>query len=429
MPELPEVETVKQTIAPVITDMKLAAVWEKTPGVFLNPDNLTLPECLPGQALVTDSIKLRTVMKGNQKAQSGRPALNGQTQTELPDTAKTQHASLSAAHWQVHKVNRRGKYLLIFFEQAALLVHLRMTGRLLIKDPAKQLKANKVNKAEESTSCLNTAKVTSDRVNTAELTSDRAYTDKTTTARVNTAETTSDRTNTTISIMANQEDSDWIDLAQTMPDHTHVRLVFEDEKSRQSIWLDFHDTRRFGRIWLLRLDSKGRLQNAPGGFYLLGPEPLSDHFSARQLAKQLARRKKTPVKAALLDQTVLAGLGNIYVDESLFVARLHPARLTGTLDEQAIKRLHRSIRKILRYAISCQGTSLRDYVDGWNQKGRFQECLMVYGRSGQPCRKCGSIIKKTRLAGRTTSFCPNCQPEPRVLNDKELSPANNHQDH
>lgn len=200
------------------------------------------------------------------------------------------------------------------------------------------------------------------------------------------------------------------DSGVTGAKHVHVsfRLRGPDGLTADK-QLVFQDTRRFGRIWVLPADSLGNPLDLPGGLRTLGPEPLDENFTAEVLGRQLGKRPHTPIKGALLDQKVLAGLGNIYADEALFLSGITPSRMTGSLKSAEISRLTASIRKVLEQAVSCQGTTLRDYVDGWNRKGRFQECLQVYGRGGSPCLTCGSEISKQKLAGRTTCWCPTCQ--------------------
>lgn len=189
--------------------------------------------------------------------------------------------------------------------------------------------------------------------------------------------------------------------------HTHIRLTLQPASGGPPIWLVFHDTRRFGRIWLLPQGSALE----PAGLAAMGPEPLDLDFTAAVLTKQLATHRKQNLKAALLDQSVVAGLGNIYADEVLFASGLAPARPAGGLSAEENGRLAEAIRSVLIKAVDCAGTTLRDYVNGWNQEGRFQECLMVYGRAGQACRSCGASLACVRLAGRTTVWCPSCQPE------------------
>lgn len=278
MPELPEVETIRRSLLSTVVGRRIGRFDVLTPGILIH-DNLPL------------------------------------------------------TGWQIQSVSRRGKYLLfglqLMAQQATLIVHLRMTGQLLIRSEA-------------------------------------------------------------------------IEPVR----HTHIRLRLDAEDGSK-VWLDFHDTRRFGRFWLLVLQS-GQM---PAGLVLLGPEPLDDVFTAECLAARFQAHKKLSLKAALLNQSIVAGIGNIYADEALFAAGLAPLRKTGSLSDDEIGRLTDAIRTILALAVDHSGTSLSDYVDGWNRKGRFQEQLAVYGRAGLSCRNCGTPVKSIRLAGRTTCWCPSCQPE------------------
>jgi formamidopyrimidine-DNA glycosylase len=165
----------------------------------------------------------------------------------------------------------------------------------------------------------------------------------------------------------------------------------------------YRDVRRFG-TWLL-LES-GELD--PYLARRLGAEPLSRGFTPRRLRDRLAGRK-APVKAALLDQRTLAGMGNIYADEALWRARLHPLRPSGHLSEDEVRRLHGSVRRALEAGIARQGATLRDYSTPNGARGRMQDEFKVYGREGQPCERCGSPIERIRAAGRGTSYCPSCQ--------------------
>jgi formamidopyrimidine-DNA glycosylase len=165
----------------------------------------------------------------------------------------------------------------------------------------------------------------------------------------------------------------------------------------------YRDVRRFG-TWLLL--EPGELE--PYLQQRLGAEPLSPAFTARRLAERLGRRK-APIKAAILDQRTLAGMGNIYADEALWRARIHPLRPAGDLDSDEIRRLHRSVRRALEAGIARQGATLRDYSTPDGGRGRMQHEFKVYGRGGEPCDRCGSPIEKTRVAGRGTWYCPHCQ--------------------
>jgi formamidopyrimidine-DNA glycosylase len=165
----------------------------------------------------------------------------------------------------------------------------------------------------------------------------------------------------------------------------------------------YRDVRRFGTWLLVEPDELDPYLGTR-----LGGEPLGRTFTTKSLAARLANRK-APVKAALLDQRTLAGLGNIYVDEALWRAQLHPLREAGTLDADELSRLTRAIREALRAGIRRQGASLRDYAQPDGRRGRAQERFRVYGREGEPCARCGTAIAKTKVGGRGTWFCPRCQ--------------------
>ncbi len=166
----------------------------------------------------------------------------------------------------------------------------------------------------------------------------------------------------------------------------------------------YRDVRRFGTWQLLE---PGELD--PYLTARVGDEPLEPSFTAARLGQRLAGRR-APVKAALLDQRTLAGMGNIYVDEALWRARIHPLRLAQSLDSAELRRLHRAVRAALEHGIARQGSTLRDYALPDGGSGSMQDEFRVYGRGGEPCDRCGTPIAKTRVAGRGTWFCPVCQP-------------------
>lgn len=178
--------------------------------------------------------------------------------------------------------------------------------------------------------------------------------------------------------------------------HTHAVLTLDDGQR-----LHYRDVRKLGRLYLVDDPEEvvGRL----------GPEPLAADFDAEALAARLAGRRAR-VKSLLLDQRVLAGLGNIYADEALFRAGIHPLRLGENLSAGEIARLHAAIRGVLREAISAGGTTLRDYRSAMGQPGEFQERLQVVRRHGEPCPRCGTPLERIRVGGRSTHFCPRCQP-------------------
>jgi len=183
--------------------------------------------------------------------------------------------------------------------------------------------------------------------------------------------------------------------AAALARHTHLRIGLDAKGAEE---LRFVDPRRFGGIWWL-----GDSNNDDG----LGPEPLQSRPS--DLAKRLSKTKRA-IKSALLDQTVIAGLGNIYVDESLFAAGIHPLTPANLLTKNQVSRLSRAIKTTLRRALHHRGSTLRNYRDANGDSGSFQNLHRVYGRESKPCRKCRSPIQRIVLGGRSTHFCPNCQP-------------------
>jgi formamidopyrimidine-DNA glycosylase len=178
--------------------------------------------------------------------------------------------------------------------------------------------------------------------------------------------------------------------------------------------LRFSDQRKFGRVIHMHGDDLQRLEQR------LGLEPLTREFSAAWLQEKLGRRKGK-IKAVLLDQNLIGGLGNIYADESLFRAGIHPERPANTLSGEEVRRLHRAIRGVLRSAIDGRGTTLSDFADADGNAGRYGRKLLVYGRGGKGlCPRCGTPLVRTVIGGRGTSFCPQCQPfQPKSSQNKE----------
>lgn len=195
-----------------------------------------------------------------------------------------------------------------------------------------------------------------------------------------------------------------VDPREEVPKHTHLRFALDDGRE-----LRFTDPRRFGRAHLLCGAAVSAADGGPKGLGTLGPEPLGRGFGKKELGERLAGRKAR-LKTLLLDQTIVAGVGNIYADETLFRAGLHPARRACDLDDADVGRLCRSLRSVLRQAIGQGGTTIRDYVDGRGRRGEFVLSLRVYGREGEPCVECGGPVERAVVAGRSTHFCPRCQP-------------------
>ncbi len=188
--------------------------------------------------------------------------------------------------------------------------------------------------------------------------------------------------------------------AGELPPDTHRRATVRLDTGAE---VAYRDVRRFGTWELL---DEGHLR--PYLDARRGPEPRAPSFPAARLARS-AEGRRTPVKAFLLDQRRLAGIGNIYADEALWRARIHPLRPAGELDADEIARLHRAVRAALRRGVELQGSTLRDYVTPDGDGGGMQHEFHVYGRLGEPCDRCGRPIARIVVGGRGTWFCPRCQ--------------------
>ncbi len=177
----------------------------------------------------------------------------------------------------------------------------------------------------------------------------------------------------------------------------HVHLLIALANGR---WLHYQDVRKFGRLYLE--EDPQRLTGK------LGPEPLDFAWSAEAFWSNLRRHRK-PVKSALLDQNIVAGLGNIYADEALFAAGIDPRRAAKTLTQAEVSRLQAAIRQVLAAAIRARGSSVSDYLPPNGVPGTFQARHQVYRRTDEPCPRCGTPIRRVRIGGRSTHFCPHCQ--------------------
>jgi formamidopyrimidine-DNA glycosylase len=188
-----------------------------------------------------------------------------------------------------------------------------------------------------------------------------------------------------------------VDSEAHVEKHTHLRIAIEGTGRE----LRFRDPRRFGGVWCVA-SGDGDRSDAK-----LGVEPLD--ATPAQFRTVLARRRQ--IKALLMDQSAIAGLGNIYCDESLHAARIHPLSRADRLDAEAVGRLLRAIKTILRRAIRFNGSTLMDYRDADGREGSFQKLHRVYQREGDPCRTCRTPIRRILAAGRSTFYCPQCQPK------------------
>jgi formamidopyrimidine-DNA glycosylase len=188
--------------------------------------------------------------------------------------------------------------------------------------------------------------------------------------------------------------------AEPLEAHTHVRLTLDGGEDE----IRFRDARRFGR---LRACTREELDALLAG---LGPD--AQHMTEAEFLSA-ARGRRGAVKNWLLNQKGFSGLGNIYADESLYAARVHPLAQPGRLTRRSLGRLYRAVQKVLRRAVELQGTSFRDYIDIEGRTGNYQQRLNAYGREGQPCRRCRHVVRRIVVAGRSSHFCPRCQKKPR----------------
>lgn len=180
-----------------------------------------------------------------------------------------------------------------------------------------------------------------------------------------------------------------------MVPHVHM-VIYLDNKQK----ILFQDPRRFGGIWFSK--------NPESLFTHMGQEPLEKGFTHSYLS-DICRNRKVAIKTLLLNQNLIAGIGNIYADEALFAAKVRPDREAGSLSKQEIKQLHKAIINVIQNSIEKCGTTFRDFRDGYNQSGQFQSYLNVYGKTNIPCKTCGLVIKKDIIGGRSSHYCEKCQ--------------------
>ena len=190
-------------------------------------------------------------------------------------------------------------------------------------------------------------------------------------------------------------------LIGKLPDRsTHATITFSD-----GTHLFFNDQRKFGWMKLLPTAEIGDLPF----MQRVGPEPLEDDFTLQQFIDRFSRRPRTSIKAALLDQTVIAGVGNIYADESLWGAHIHPKRLVQTITDDEFAALYREVREVMNLSIEKGGSTNKNYVNAEGKRGSYMDFARVFRREGQECPRCGTTIIKFKAAGRGTHICPHCQ--------------------
>lgn len=193
----------------------------------------------------------------------------------------------------------------------------------------------------------------------------------------------------------------WVNRSEPLQKHARVRLFFEGNQE-----LRFVDQRTFGQMWYVPAETE--VSGTVIGLKLLGPEPFSDEFTTEYLTRKLHRRAR-PIKTALLDQSLIAGLGNIYADETLFLSGVMPTTLCADLTADQIGRIHTAIIQVLQKAIESGGTTFSNFLNVQGVNGNYGGVAWVYNRAGQPCRTCSATIERIKLAGRSTHFCPACQ--------------------
>lgn len=190
-----------------------------------------------------------------------------------------------------------------------------------------------------------------------------------------------------------------VKASESLDKHTHVVFRLEGDEE-----LRYLDVRKFGRMSLV---ARGEEDGHPS-LKKLGPEPTYDAFDYFYMKERLTKHKKS-IKALLLDQSLVAGIGNIYADEVLFEAGILPERPASSIEETEAVRLYESIVTKMEAAVKAGGTTIRTYENAFGETGHFQNSLHVYGQTGQPCHICGTLIEKTKVAQRGTHFCPQCQ--------------------
>ena len=193
----------------------------------------------------------------------------------------------------------------------------------------------------------------------------------------------------------------WLQQDSTLQKHTRIRIFFPED------WeLRFVDTRTFGKFWYVPPATE--IESIITGLQKLGPEPFARDFSLKYFTEKLHNRRRL-IKTLLLDQAIVAGIGNIYADEALFKSGIKPDTVAADLNSQQIKRLHAAIIDVLQTSIDKGGTTFSDFLDLLGVSGNYGDSALVYGRKEQPCRVCGTAIEKIKLGGRSSHFCPSCQ--------------------
>lgn len=200
----------------------------------------------------------------------------------------------------------------------------------------------------------------------------------------------------------------WCQPNEALQKHTRVRLFFASDRDLTQE-LRFVDQRTFGKMWWVPADFKP--SEIISGLRQLGPEPFEEAFSSEYFAEQLSKRQRS-IKTALLDQAIVAGVGNIYADEALFVSKISPTQLCARLTPDEIDRLRSALIQVLQDSIQAGGTTFSNFLNVQGINGNYGGTAWVYNREGQPCRVCQTSIRRVKLGGRSSHFCPECQLNP-----------------
>ncbi len=290
-------------------------------------------------------------------------------------------------------VQRRAKVLLIELDtKYSLVIHLKMTGQLVFI-------SNKQTSASSGEQDFGAAASSGTRRTSGTLKrAAQPVSQKIATSRANQSTGSTDQLDDEERWGAGHPNDS---LVGKLPDKsTHVKFTFKDSSE-----LFFNDQRKFGWVRLLPTAAVSNIDF----FKKLGPEPLSDEFTAKDFGNQLMRRKNSGIKAVLLDQTVIAGVGNIYADESLWGARIHPDSKVKNVSTSRLNTLFIQLKQILLLSIEKGGSTDKNYVDAEGKKGSYLAFANVFRRDGKPCPRCATTIVKMRSAGRGTHICPKCQ--------------------
>lgn len=193
----------------------------------------------------------------------------------------------------------------------------------------------------------------------------------------------------------------WLSQDSPLQKHTRIRLFFSGDRE-----LRFVDTRTFGKFWYVPPETD--IRSIITGLQKLGPEPFAADFSLDYLVYKLSNRRRH-IKTLLLDQSIVAGIGNIYADEALFKSGILPDTIATNLKQEQIQKLHRAIIDVLQTSIDRGGTTFSDFLNLLGVSGNYGDVALVYGRTAEPCHVCGTPIEKIKLGGRSSHFCPSCQ--------------------